>query len=360
MKITPVTGPGAIKDLSTPETVRTARAVEAFNKASTPKQQTANTQEHPVKNANNISAEELGAVQATTVEQVDNSPKNVGDGQQAQEASQETVDAPTPTESPKEDPALSRQFAQLARQERALRAKASQQEQALKTREAAIAAKEAELASKGQVDLNEYIPKSRLRQDALGVLEAEGIATYDDLTQRAVTRQPIDPQLQFTIDKLNDKIAKLEAANEQSQKSATEQQQASINAAIKQIEMDARALIKNDPEFETIKATGAVKDVVDLITKTYYKHGIVLTVEDAAKEVEEQIIEEGLKIAKIEKIKKRMAQANASQASSTQKTQATKQQTQTGMKTLTNATASTRKLSAKERAILAFKGELKS
>ena len=52
-----------------------------------------------------------------------------------------------------------------------------------------------------------------------------------------------------------------------------------------------------------------------------------------------------------------MAQANASQANSEVKTQANTKQPQS-MKTLTNAASSSRQLSAKERAILAFKGEL--
>lgn len=350
MKVTPVSSPGDIKSTATPEAVRSARAVAAFNKASAQPQSTA--QEHPVQNPNAVTVEEMGAIKAQPSESVDKLTDSV-------DATEDTSAATTPPETPKEDPALSRQFAQLARQERALRAKAQQQEQALKTREEALKAREAQLTAKDNEYRDGYISKSRIKQDALSVLDEAGV-TYDELTQQAINRQPTDQRVLNTIQKLEAKIAQLEANNESTQKSYTEQQQASYQAAVKQISLDAKQLIKSNPvEYEAISKKGTVKDVVELITKTYDKYGTLLTVEEAAQEVENELIEEAMKSTQIEKVKQRMAKANASQQTSTQKTQATQKQTQPGMKTLTNATASTRQLSAKERAILAFKGELK-
>lgn len=339
MKVTPVTGPGDIKPTGTPEHVRTAKAINAFNKAS---QQQA---ELPPVNPNAITTEEMSAVAPKTEQ-----PKEI--------ATVETPVADTPQEEPKQDPALSRQFAQLARQERTLQAKAKQQDAALKAREAAITAKEAELQAQANLYRTDYIQKARLKQDALGVLEAEGIATYDDLTQRAISRQPVDPQLQAKIDKLEATITELKTANENTQKSYQEQQQQNYQEAIKQITRDARDLVKVDPAFEAIRATGSVKDVVDLIKRQHAKDGTVLSVEEAAQAVEEYLVEEATKLTRIEKIKQRMNQSSATKGPSTQQTQASKQ-TQPTMKTLTNATTSARTLSAKERAILAFKGELK-
>lgn len=342
MKVTPVASPHQVRDLSTPEHVRTARAVEAFNKASTP---TTTAQEHPVLDANNVQVEELGAIQAQTTETVD---KN------SEEQATEVTPAPKVEEKPKEDP----RFTQLARQERALRAKAQQQEQSIKAREAALAAREAELAAKDQQYKQDYIPKSRIKQDALTALDEAGV-TYDELTASAATRQPTDPRVTATISRLEAKIQELEQKAANSEKSYADQQQASYKAAVQQIARDAKALVANDPEFETIKATNSIKDVVELIEKTYQKTGEVLSVEDAAKEVEEYLVEEAMKLTQVGKIKQRMAKANASSTTSNQKTEAPPKQTQAGMKTLTNAASSTRKLSARERALLAFKGELK-
>lgn len=357
MKLTPVTGPGAIQDKSTPEHVRTARAIEAFNKVSkAPSAPVAptqgNAQETPVADPNNISAEELSALNVSSEEEHPEVQDTVSEV--------EPKEATEVKEEPKEDPALSRQFAQLARQERAIRAQKQQQEAAFKAREAELAAREAAL-NKPQFNPNDYISKARLKQDALSVLESEGI-TYDQLTERAMNRAPVDPVLQHTIDSLKSQIEELKSANETNTKSYQESQQQAYAAAVKQIDMDARALIKANPaEYEAIVKTGTVKEVVKLIESTYNKDGILLTVEEAAQEVENYLVEENYKMAtNIDKIKKRMSAANASQNKPEVKTPATPKQTQPGMKTLTNAASSSRQLSAKERAILAFKGELKS
>jgi len=356
MKLTPVTGPGAVRDLSTPEHVRTQRAVEAFKKGSPLKAEaptTGNIQETPVADPNNISAEELSALNVQS--------EPIAEEQELQADSDNSTDVEvTEPEKPKEDPALSRQFAQLARQERALRAKQQQLDQAHKAREAALIEREKALEGRSNFNPDDYIPKSRLKQDALSVLEAEGI-TYDQITERAMNRQPVDPVLQNTIEDLKAQIQELKAKTSTVEKSYQEQQTNSYQAAIKQINADAVALVKANPvEYEAIHKTGTVKQVVKLIEDTFNKDGILLTVEEAAQEVENYLVEENYKMASnIDKIKKRMATANASQSKSEVKTQASKAVTP-GMKTLTNATASSRQLSAKERAILAFKGELKS
>lgn len=348
MKVTPVASPHAMITAQTSNaTDARARAIAKLS-APTPEVGQQQAQETPVQNPNQVSVEELSAIQAP---QAAESTDNIADTVETQ--AEETK--PTP---PKEDPALTAKFTQLARQERALRAKAQQQEQALKQREAALAAREAELTAKGNQYNQDYISKARLKQDALGVLEAEGLATYDDITQRALSRQPVDPMVQQTMQRLEAKIQELEQQAQQSQKSYQDQQQASYQEALKQIERDTKTLVQNDPEFETIKTTGAIKDVVDLIERTWKKDGILLTVDEAAKEVEEYLVEEAIKFTRIDKIKKRMEQSNASAKKSDVKPQAPQQQTQ--MKTLTNSVSNTRQLSARERAIAAMEGRLKS
>lgn len=344
MKVTPVASPGQIQDTSTPEHVRTAKAVAAFNKGQASFEQP--SQEVPQVNANSVSPEELSAVQPPREAQQPEITNNI------------TEETPAEVTSEVKDPELERRFQQIARQERALRAKAQQQAKSFNDRESALKAREAALEAKGQgPDMSQYIPRARLQEDALGVLEAEGIATYDTLTERAMNRQPVDPMIRSTIEALRSEINALKSANETNQKSQQEQNTANYQAAIKQITTDARNLITNDPEFETVKAMNATKDVVELIEETYKKDGVVLSVEEAAKEVENYLVEEAFKITQIDKIKRRMAAANASQLKSEVKTQAPQQ---TQMKTLTNATSSTRPLTARERAIAAAEGRLKS
>lgn len=299
MKLTPVSGPGAIPPNGTPEHVRTARAIEAFNKASqAPAPTQGQAQEHPVADASNVSVEELSAIQATKAPETDtNTP---------------TEDSPASTEpeAKKEDPALSRQFAQLARQERQLRIKAQQQKAALDAREADLKAREAALGQQPTFDPKEYISRSRLKEEALTVLAEQGI-DYNELTQQVLNQQPVDARTQATINELKAQIAELKQSTKQSQDSYVEQQKQAYQAAVKQIEMDARSLVKADPnEFEAIAKTGSVKDVVDLIVKTHEKTGVVMSVEEAAREVENYLVEEGFNVStRIEKIKRRIQQA---------------------------------------------------
>lgn len=348
MKIQPVTGPGAIPDTSTPEHIRTARAVEAFKRAATSNP----AQEIPMVDPSRISPEELSAVKPS--ELMDNSVEL--EATQSEEVlAEETQEAP---KAPKEDPALSRQFAQLARQEKALRARAQQQEKALAAKEAALTAREAAASAKDQEYRSGYLSRDQLKQDPLTALAEAGVS-YEELTQQILTQQPKDPRVEATIGRLEAKIKALEEASETSQKTYTQQQQQAYDSAVKQISLDAKRLISSDPAYETIKATGSVRDVVELITQTYEKDQVLLSVEEAAQQVEDYLVEEAMKITQIDKIQKRLSQNRAAGQSQKVQSPATQKQQQP-MKTLTNATSSQRQLSAKERAILAFKGELKA
>ena len=342
MKVSPVASPADIRTAPSPDLK--ARAVAAFNQGAQqakPIDRNAG-QQSPVHNQNSIGVEELGAI----IPQPDIKAESEDQGQAP-------TPEETPTAKPPEDPALSRQFAQLARQEKQLRAKAQAQEQAYRAKEEAFKAREAELTAKNNQYNTGYISQDRLKSDPLGVLSEAGVS-YDALTQQILNQQPVDPRTQATINKLEAKIAQLEEHNTNSQKSQTEQQQAQYQAAVKQIKMDAKQLVASDPNFETIKATQSINDVVELITKTYERDGILLSVEEAANEVENYLVEEALKLSKLNKIKARMQQV--APKASEMKTQGTPKQPQ-AMRTLTNATSSSRQMSARERAMLAFKGE---
>lgn len=335
MKVQPVPQPSApTAQQSSPSQDARARAISRLT-------------EQPVPNANNVSAEEMGAIRQPTSGHLD---------------TDETLeDTEVKTPSPKEDPALSAQFAKLARQEKQLRMKQQQQDQSLRAREAAIAAKEQELTAKGQeYSPDRFVPRDRIKQNALEVLAEAGIS-YDELTQQILNQPQTDPRTNAEIKALR---AELQAIRDDAKKGVeqnTQAQQAQYQQAVKQIETEARQLIKVDPAYEMVKATNSVRDVVELIEQTFQKDGILLSVEEAAQQVEDYLFEEAEKLTKIDKIKKRIAQnASKSEQSTTAQTaqsQGTKQPQP--MKTLTNASASTRTLSGRERALLAFKGELK-
>ena len=290
-------------------------------------------------NQNSISVEETGALKQSTapVEQPD------------------TTEATPPTT--KEEP-LSTQHAILARKEKALRAKVIAQEQSLKAREAALAAREAEINAKANQDLSNYIPKDKLKQNAYSVLSELGVSPDTYAQQALMAQSPESQYIQQMRTELEAELQKVREEQANTRKAYEEQQAQSYQQALNQIRTEARQLVNSDPSYETIKATGTVNDVVDLIERTFKKNGNLLTVEQAAQAVEDHLIEEAIKMTRIKKIQDRLKPTTPVAAQQPAKAQTPQPQASNQMKTLTNAVGSTRPLTAKERALLAFRGEL--
>lgn len=304
----------------------------------------------PQVNQNNISPEEMGAIKAPSSE-FESAVKS------AQSHSTEEVDSKAPKVEPKsaaEGEPLSSQYAILARKEKALR----QREQQLKTREEAF--KQSDQAAKAPqapapLDESKYISKDRLTNDPFSVLTELGL-TYDQLTELALNGpKPKEIELSNQIKLLQEEMKLLKGETESNKKSFQDQQTQTYKQAVAQIRNEAKILVDRDPNFETIKETGSLNDVVELIEEKFKQDGILLTVEEAAQQVEDYLLEEALKLAKIKKIQQKLM-LKAAEPLAEQDSQSKQSQS---LKTLTNSVGSTRQLSARERATLAFEGKLK-
>lgn len=332
MKITPQGGPAVSQPPTAQAEIQSSPRERAIAKlmGETPLSQ---SQQHPVSNPSQVSPEEMSVVQPPE--------------EPRQNDSVEPPQEDTPTE--KVEP-LSTQFAQLARKEKALRAKAQAAEAAAKAREAELLAREEALKAKESEYLTNYIPKSRFKADPLSVLTEEGIS-YDEITQAILNPQAQqDPRVLAEIEKLKSELNQQKQYQEEQQKQQVAAQKMQYDQAVAQIRQDTRQLVEQDPAFETIKETGSIDDVVDLIERTYHQDKILLTVEEAAKEVEEYLIEQALRLAKINKIRTRLSPAEQAQK------QPVAQKQPQSMNTLTNAVNASKPMSARERAIAAFKG----
>lgn len=362
MKLTPLNGPTTVQTTNTTADSAKARAVAAFNdpgKVNAVRQVLTGqaqaqmgqpppqAQEIPVANPNNISAEELSAIKAPTQEAA---PLEASDTA----ANTEATESQEIREQAKADPETERRFRQLEQAARRERAKIQQERQKLNERESEIKAREQALETKSQPqDLSQYVSKARLKQEALTVFEEEGLS-WEELANQAMNRQPIDPSVKSTMSQLKQEIAELKTQLEAGQKAQVEEKTQAYQAAVKQIHRDASDLINSDPEFEMIKSTrGAVNDVVQLIEKNYQRNGVVMTIEEAAKAVEQHLLDEAVKTLEIKKIKKQLEAKNASPPKTETKIQEPKQ---TQSKTLTNNNSGTRPLTARERAIAAAEG----
>lgn len=186
------------------------------------------------------------------------------------------------TEEPKAEPEkLSPQFAALARKEKALRLEA----QRIKLEREGIKAEQEKFKSQ------DYVPRERLTKETLAVLAEAGLS-HDQIAQlllnsptQAPVKDPIIAQLQAEIAELKGKQTKVETDFKDNQTKAYDQ-------AVNQIRSDAKSLIDSDPAYETIKARNQIESVVKHIQRTFEEDGLLLSIEEAAKEVEDTLRED--------------------------------------------------------------------
>lgn len=258
------------------------------------------------------------------------------------EASQAASKAPEPAKEP-----LSSQYAQLARKERALRAKA----QELKQREDAL--KASQTPSQAPPATANGIPLEEFKKNPWKFMQEAGVS-YDQVT-RAALEAPTPEQQQWsqTVEELRSELRALKEEQTKTKTSWEDSQKTQYQQAVNQIKAEVTSLVSNDPEFETVKATNSIGDVVELIEKTFQEDGILLSVQDAAKQVEDYLAEEAYKLSQLSKVQKRFKPAPATVAAAPSKSpEVTPTQSQPS-KTLTNAISGSRQMTARERALAA-------
>lgn len=210
------------------------------------------------------------------------------------------------------------------------------------------------LASESERYKTGFVDKTRLASDPLSVLEEAGF-TAEKLSELLMnapnTQDPAFKLLKAEIQKLQSK----QDAAEQRMQDDTKQR---YDHALKQIDREAQMLVDSDENYETIKATGKHAEITKLIEEEFNTTGVLLDVKDAAKQVEERLVEEGLKYASLSKIKSKLAPPPVEAP----KSQPTSPQTQ--IKTLTqsmpvnNNAGKTSEQERIARAMAAFKGTL--
>jgi hypothetical protein len=296
----------------------------------------AQPQDTPVKNPSQVAPEEMSAIRSPSKPAgLNNTIEDIGNQMPPQEA-------PKAAEEP-----LSSQYAALARKERALR----QREQQLKIKEAQLP-KEDKQPALPQTDLSKFVDRERLVKDPFTVLNELGL-TYEQLTELALNGPSQENMtMNNELRALREELKALKGDTESTKKTIAEQNELQRKQAITQLKAETARLVKASPEFETIKATNSISDVVELIERTFDEDGYLMTVEEAAHEVEDFLTEEALKLARLSKIQQKLAPKAAPVSSSTVAPQ------QQGMKTLTNSVSTSKPMSARERAILAMQGKL--
>jgi len=239
-------------------------------------------------------------------------------------------DTSEPTQVPEETKPLSPQFAALARQKRALQVK-----------ERELAEREAKLNQPAGED---YVSKADLLANPLKVFEL-GV-TYDQLTEALLANQSgITPELKALQ-------AKVEALEKGVDTKLTERDAQAKQQVLAEMTREAKTLVAEGEDYALVREKGYVPQVIQLIDQTYEKTGEILDVPYALSLVEEQLLQDELRIANLEKIRSKLTPAQVEAQQQQQKPVPT-------MRTLTNRDGATPALGRRERAMLAFAGQLK-
>lgn len=254
------------------------------------------------------------------------------------------ADTTTPSTPPQVD---NERWAQLARKEKALRAL----ERDLKTREAQTKAP----APQAGPDW-----KERIKSDFYGTIAEAGVG-QEELVNYAINAKPEDLQMR----QLRAELAALKAGQTEVNTRLEQSQKQAYDQAIKQISQSVNTLVDRDETFETIKAMGRQDAVVELIEQTYKDEGTLMTVEDAAKQVEDYLTEQAVSLMKLKKIQSKLTppKVETTPLPVAEQKQVPNQKQHT-VSTLTHSITSPSSKSAtsrerRERAIAAFKGQLK-
>lgn len=245
----------------------------------------------------------------------------------------------------------------IIRREKAMRAKIRESEQEILRYKAQAAELEQLKQKETDFSQQELARQERIKTDPIGYLTEQGL-TQDQITQ-AMLNQP-GPESQL-IKSLSDKIARLEKT--QQDEITRQQKDANDNYqnALKTIQRNVDQLVNSNPDkYESIKANEASKSVTTYIEKVWKEEGVILDTAEAAEEIEDYLTEKTLNLTRLKKIQAKMIPAKPTAQKPAGSSPTIPATALAKSPVLTNrVNQNTKPLTARERAILAFKRELK-
>ncbi len=223
-------------------------------------------------------------------------------------------------------------------------------ERALQVKEREIQAREDALPKPGAPQTEAATLIERMKADPLGLLLENGV-TYDQLTQAVLrSMEGGGPALTKVEQDLRNELKSLKMDIEKQTKNMNDSQVQARDSALDQMQKQADQLIAADDAYQMIRETGSNKDVRELIKRTFDETGEVLDVKEALEEIENDLLAESLKVARIQKVQQGLS------APTQQQIQAAQPRGQI-MRTLTNRDTAVAVPSRRERAIAAALGK---
>lgn len=197
------------------------------------------------------------------------------------------------------DPALSPKFAALARRERSL----LDLDRKIKEREKAIEEREKKFSSQLESD---YIPKASIKEKKIQVLLDAGYSR-DDIANMLLN-EPVTQTTQssFAEKELEKVRAEMAALKEETDNKLSERDKRSREQAMKQISVQAETLLKDSPdEYEMVSKNGGAEVIAKYIERTFDEEGVVMNVDEAAKFIESELLQETLELLKLKKVQEK-------------------------------------------------------
>ena len=223
-----------------------------------------------------------------------------------EEVAEEAAETPEAAEAPPEPerPDFSRQFAALARKERALRQKEQEIANFAKERE------QFEGTSTRLADLQ------RLAKENPAKLLGELGVNYDELTQQVINEgNPTEEQqLRLENERLNNRLEKLEKIYDEQRQQA---EQAQIKAAHTQLVDNIKNFVDDSNTFEMVQHHDAYGLVAQVMQEHYNTTKEVLEYGDAAKLVEDHFMAEAERYLGSKKLQERFRELDKPRESET-------------------------------------------
>jgi DNA repair exonuclease SbcCD ATPase subunit len=178
--------------------------------------------------------------------------------------------------------------------------------------------------------------------------------SYDELAEKFLKAPSPESQ---AINLLQSQIEDLKSQLVKQQEQYTVAQQQAYENAVKQIESDATRLVAMKPqEYELIAAMGRTKDIAERIKQRFHNENVLMSVEEAAQQLEAELLEQASLYAGLNKVKAKISPP--AQQDSEAPTMTGEKKTTHVQQTLTNAMKGSATMDRMTRARLAFEGKL--
>lgn len=260
-------------------------------------------------------------------------------------------DVPKPQEIPTEqDQKEAARNQQMMRRERMIR----EEKRAWQAEKQALLAERDQLAADAKA-YKSY--KERITNDTMGLLTEHGV-TSDQLTNILLNQPDLTSQ---EVRSLKTKIASLEENQNRVADQIKDQQTKAYEQAVNQIRSEVKIMVQGSEEFEAIHNMNATEAVVEYIKESFDQTGTVMSIEEAAKDVEEHLVEQALKMAQMKKLQSKL-NINTQRPNEVAIAKPPTVSTARPIPTLTHSTMPNSKPTSekerRERAIAAFQGRL--